>query len=124
MITVATSIMINVPPEKVFQFLLSPQKVAGTLPSFMDIIITRKDFHGPGSMMHWVLKKKDGTVIEWDEEYVAYKENELLCWRTSNGPLWIGEYRLYKVTGGTFLVMVESTDYFDSAKIAEKVIKE
>ncbi len=124
MITVAKGIKIRAPPMKVFEFLLDAKKVASTLPSFMEVSITRKDFKGPGSLMHWKLKKKDGNTIEWDEEYTAYKENKLLQWKTSNGPIWKGEFRLTEITNGTYLTMVESTDYFGSADLAEKVISD
>jgi uncharacterized membrane protein len=124
LITNAVSIKVSASPEKVFQFLLDPKNLEKTVPSNLDIKIKRGDFSGPSAQMHWKLTKKDGTKVEWTEEYTQYTENKLLKWKSSGGPLWEGVYRLQHVEGGTFLTMVETTDYFESAKQHEQVLTE
>ncbi len=123
MITSAAAVKIRVQPEKVFKFLLDPEKLKSTIPAYMNINISKGDFIGPGVQMQWVLQKKDGSHVKWTEEYVGYKENELLQWKTTQGPFWKGEYRLHQIDEGTFLTMVESTDYFESSKQHEEILK-
>ena len=123
MITVADAILIKAPPATVFKFLLDPKKLQQTLPSILSITIDPNEFPGPGRRMQWVLQKKDGTTVSWNEEYTAYQENHLLRWKTTSGPTWTGEFRLYTVSDGTFLVMMESTDYFDTLEQHERVVQ-
>ncbi|MHA2059762.1 MAG: SRPBCC family protein [Candidatus Ranarchaeia archaeon] len=124
MITSAVAVKVGASPEVVFRFLLDPKNLERTVPSNLDIKIKRGDFSGPSALMHWTLTKKDGSKVEWTEAYTQYIENTLLKWKSSSGPLWEGSYRLQQVAGGTFLTMVETTDYFDSAKHHEQILTE
>ena len=124
MITNAVAVKVKAKPEDVFRFLLEPKNLEQTVPSNLNIKIKREDFSGPSALMHWTLTKKDGSKVEWTEAYTQYIENELLKWRSADGPLWEGSYHLQPVEGGTFLTMVETTDYFDSATQHEQVLTE
>ena len=73
------TIVINRPPEELFQFWRNLEN----LPEFMDqvqSVTMTDDFHS-----HWVVKGPAGQELEWDAEIVNEHPGEMISWQTMPG---------------------------------------
>lgn len=72
----SATIDIHAPVERVFRVVSSWER----FPTFMRNIrsVTRYD----DDSSHWTVQGPMGTLIEWDSVVTAYRENELVAWRS------------------------------------------
>ncbi len=105
-VPVNKSIIVNAPPEEVYQFWHDFEK----LPSFMRYLESVK-VTGEGRS-HWVAKAPGGTV-EWDAEITEDIPNQLIAWRSLEGSEVknSGTVRFEQATGGRGTVVRVELDY-------------
>jgi uncharacterized membrane protein len=76
---VEASLIINRPPEEVYQFWRDFQNLA----RFMSHLVSVEETSGTRS--HWVAKGPAGTAVEWDAEVITDTPNEVIAWRSLEG---------------------------------------
>lgn len=70
-------IIIDRPPEMVFEFWRNPQKLAVYLPHIRDVRIV-----GDGDVTRWQLKLTDALRVEWTAEVHIDESTRRIAWRT------------------------------------------
>jgi uncharacterized membrane protein len=105
-VPVNKSIIVNAPPEEVYQFWHDFEN----LPRFMRYLESVK-VTGEGRS-HWVAKAPGGTV-EWDAEITEDRPNQLIAWRSLEGSQVMnsGTVRFEQATGGRGTVVRVELDY-------------
>ncbi len=105
-IKIRRSVTINQPPEELYRF----WKNFENLPHFMQHLESVRvidDLHS-----HWVTKAPAGRTIEWDAEIVAHRENELIGWRSTGGPVeHVGSVHFEPAPGGRGTVVRVQLQY-------------
>ncbi|MDQ3805737.1 MAG: SRPBCC family protein [Acidobacteriota bacterium] len=76
---VRNSIIINRPPEELYQFWRDFQNLPRIMRNLESVRVT-----GEGRS-HWVAKAPAGTTVEWDAEITEDRPNELIAWRSLEG---------------------------------------
>jgi uncharacterized membrane protein len=98
-IDVRKTLHVRAPVERVFEALAKYE----SFPTFMRNVQSVRGY--PDGRSHWVVTGPAGMLIEWDAETTAFRQNEVLGWRTvgSTAVAHSGVIRLRPADSGTRL---------------------
>jgi uncharacterized membrane protein len=96
-IDIRKTLHVQAPIEQVFETLARYEN----FPSFMRNVRSVQSY--PDGRSHWAVTGPAGTLVEWDAETTAFRQNEVLAWRTvgSSAVTHSGVIRLRPAGTGT-----------------------
>jgi uncharacterized membrane protein len=104
---VRNSIIINRPPEELYQFWRDFENLPRIMYGLESVRVTGE------RRSHWVAKAPAGTTVEWDAEITEDRPNELIAWRSLEGADVdnSGSVRFEPATGGRGTVVRVEMEY-------------
>jgi uncharacterized membrane protein len=105
-IPVNKSIIVNAPPEEVYQFWRDFENLPRFMRYLESVTVTGEN------RSHWVAKAPGGSV-EWDAEMIEDRPNQLIAWRSLEGSEveTSGTVRFEQATGGRGTVVHVQLNY-------------
>jgi len=99
MAKIVRSVTINVPVEKVFNYLDDPSNLPEIWPSLVEVSDVQRTPEGVGSSNHWVYKLA-GIRLKGINEIVEYVTNERIVHKASGGGLKSTQTYTFEGTNG------------------------
>jgi uncharacterized membrane protein len=100
------AVTINRPVEQLYRFWRNLENLGRFMSNVESVTVL------DNARSHWVVKAPGGRTVEWDAEITAERENELIGWRATGGPVdHAGSVRFEPAPGGRGAVVRVQMQY-------------
>jgi uncharacterized membrane protein len=110
-------IVIDAPPQKVFETITDLEKIKELNPHILEVRIVSSKTSGIGTRTHFVMETPSTGRVEWDEEITTWLPGQLYAFKTVGGEIQVSGRRLLELmpdgrrTRLTFVETLEGQAY-------------